>query len=298
MTKRVGFAAIVGRPNVGKSTLINSMLGERLAIVTPKAQTTRHRIMGVLNDGGSQVVFLDTPGFHLSEKPLNKAMNEVVDAVIDDADAVLLLIDARNPEDPMERGLYDRIGSKRCIVVVNKSDLVGRDTFEGIALALRDGWGAREVVFISALTGDGVPQLIQAIKQRLPEGEPFYPDESYTTHPVRFLAAEIIREQVFLRMHQEIPYSAAVEIEEFKDPKAADDITRIRAAIVVERESQKGMVIGKGGRSIKEIGTAARKGIEELVGGNVFLDLRVRVQKDWTKDPEAIKRLGYSTQLD
>ncbi|MBN1282172.1 MAG: GTPase Era [Proteobacteria bacterium] len=288
-----GFVAIIGRPNVGKSTLVNAILREQLAIVTPKEQTTRHRIIGILNAEGSQIVFLDTPGFHRSRKPLNRAMNEIVSAVMDDADVVCLLVDAASRDHAIERELFGRIGADRCVVVANKSDLVERSGFEAAALKFRDEWGAREMVFVSALRGDGVPELVEAIRERLPEGEPLYPTDSYTAHPVRFLAAEIIRKQLFLQMHEEIPYSAAVEIEEFRDPRAEGELTRIVAAIVVERESQKGMVIGKGGSRIKEIGTRARKEIEELVGGRVFLDLSVRVVRDWTKDPESIKKLGY-----
>ncbi|MFA4972047.1 MAG: GTPase Era [bacterium] len=298
MAFKSGYVAILGRPNVGKSTLINSILGERLAIVTPKPQTTRHRIVGIHNAKGCQIVFLDTPGFHHSRKPLNQAMNEIVESVIDDADLILLMVDASSNEYDVEKELFLRIGGERCIIVANKSDLADRSKFRERAFAFRDDWGAREVVYLSALRGDGVPELIEVIEERLPEGQQLFPDDSYTSHPVRFLAAEIIREQVFLQMQQEIPYSAAVEIEEFKDPKEEGDITRIKAAIIVERESQKSMVIGKGATRIREIGTRAREEIEKLVGNKVFLDLQVRVVKDWTKDPDMIKKLGYSSQLE
>jgi len=297
MVFKSGFAAIIGRPNVGKSTLLNSILGEHLAAVTQKPQTTRHKISGVYNSDDSQIVFLDTPGYHQSRKPLNQVMNEVVDSVIGDADVVCLMIEANRQGEDEERELFDRVGAERCIIVANKADLVDPALFGEIAARYRDEWKAREMVFISALTGEGVLDLIGAIKERLPEGEPFYPTDIYTSHPVRFIAAEIIREEVFLQMQQEIPYSAAVEIDEFKDPKKEGDITRIRASIVVERETQKAMVIGKGGARIKEIGTKARKKIEELVGGKVFLELRVRVERDWTKDEDSIHKLGYSTQM-
>jgi GTP-binding protein Era len=298
MTFRSGFAAIIGRPNVGKSTLLNSLLGERLAAVTKKPQTTRHKISGIYNSDDAQIVFLDTPGYHHSRKPLNRVMNEIVDSVAQDADVVLIMVEANKQGGDIERKLFDRIGADRCIVVANKSDLVNPTHFEDLSAHFRDEWKAKEMVFISALTGEGVVALIKAIKERLPEGEPFYPTDIYTSHPVRFIAAEIIREEVFLQMQQEIPYSAAVEIEEFKDPKKEGDITCIRAAIVVERETQKGMVVGKRGARIKEIGTKARKKIEDLVGGKVFLELRVRVEKDWTKDEDSIHKLGYSTQIE
>lgn len=298
MTFKSGYVAIVGRPNVGKSTLLNAILGERLAIVTAKPQTTRHRITGIYNDDESQIVFLDTPGYHKSNKTLNQMMMEIVDSVIKDADVVCLMVDAIKGDYEIEQSLFSRIGADRCIVVANKADQLERDKFDEIAASFRDDWGVQEFMFLSALKEQGVGTLIQAFKEQLPIGEPFYPTDIYTDHVVRFIAAEIIREQVFLQMHEEIPYSAAVEIEEFKDPTPENAITKIRAAIVVERESQKGMVIGKGGARIKDIGTNARKKIEELVDGKVFLELRVRVQKDWTKDKNAIKRLGYSTQLD
>jgi GTP-binding protein Era len=297
MVFKSGFVALVGRPNVGKSTLLNALLRERLAIVTPKAQTTRHKITGIHNEKDAQIVFLDTPGFNRSEKPLNVLMNEIVDAVIDDADVICLLVEADQKDLRIERGLFDRIGAARCIVVASKADLLPRGQFDDKAKIFRDGWGAREMVFLSALKGDGMSTLLSVLKERLPEGEPFYPADSYTAHPVRFLAAELIREQVFLQMHEEIPYSTAVEIEEFKDPPEEGGLTRIRANIVVEKESQKAMVVGRGGSRIREIGTRARKAIEELVDGKVFLDLNVTVERDWTKNRDAVRRLGYSSQL-
>jgi GTPase len=297
-TFKAGFVALVGRPNVGKSTLLNAILGERLAIVTPKPQTTRHRITGIHNLPDAQIVFLDTPGYHRSEKPLNQAMTEIVDSVIDDADVVCLMVDMVVPDLEIERGLFARIGADRCILVVSKADLLDRARFDAIAADFRDRWGARELVILSALKGDGVLTLVEALKGRLPEGEAFYPTDEYTSHPVRFLAAEIIREQVFLQMHEEIPYSTAVDIEEFTDATAEDPITRIRAAVVVERDSQKAMVVGKGGQRIREIGTRARQAIEKLVDGKVFLELNVTVERDWTKDREKVRKLGYRSQLE
>jgi GTPase len=298
MTFKAGFVALIGRPNVGKSTLLNAILGERLAIVTPKPQTTRHRITGILNEEEAQIVFLDTPGYHRSEKPLNQVMNEIVDSVIEDADVVCLMVEAGNPDPEIERGLFARIGAERCILILSKADLVNRNRFDAIAAEFRDSWGARELLILSALKNEGVTSLIAALAERLPEGEPFFPRDSYTSHPVRFIAAEIIREQVFLQMHEEIPYATAVDIEEFHDATPSDPITRIKATIIVERESQKGMVIGRGGQRIRTIGTRARAEIEKLVDGKVFLELRVSVEKDWTKDREKIRRLGYATQLE
>lgn len=295
---KVGYVALIGRPNVGKSTLLNAILQERLAIVTPKPQTTRHRITGILNEDDAQVIFLDTPGYHRSDKALNQVMNEIVDSVIDDADVVCLMVDAGATDLMIEENLFQRVGPDRCILIANKADKVDRGQFDTIAHRFRDQWGAKELLLVSALKNEGVATLIDAIKSRLPEGEPFYPDDSYTSLSVRFIAAELIREQVFLQMHQEIPYSTAVEIEEFKDPTENNPVTRIKACIVVEKESQKGMIIGKGGTRIKAIGMKSRVAIEELVDGKVFLDLYVKVERDWTKDADAIRKLGYSTQME
>jgi len=293
-----GYVALIGKPNVGKSTLMNAILGEDLSIVTKKPQTTRHKIAGILNREGAQVVFLDTPGFHKSRKLLNMAMNEVVNSVIDDADVVCLLISADQKDISVEGGLVERIGLSKCILVINKSDLITKDEFDALARRYKELWNVQEIVVLSAMRGDGVDVLINSLIERLPNGPAFFPDDIFTDRPVRFLAAELIREQLFLQMQQEIPYSTAIEIEEFKDPSEGDPITRIAASIVVEKDSQKAMIIGKGGKRIKRIGTAARKRIEELAGGKVFLDLFVKVEKNWTHDNEMIRRLGYKSQLD
>jgi GTP-binding protein Era len=298
MTFKSGFVAIVGQPNVGKSTLLNAILGERLAAVTQKPQTTRHKILGIYNDDDAQIVFLDTPGYHRSGKPLNRVMNEIVDEVIGDADVVCLMVDASANDHGVERSLFERIGADRCLVIANKADELMRDQFDERSKLFRDAWGAREMLFISALKEEGISTLIEVLKERLPNGEPFYPTDIYTNHSVRFVAAEIIREEVFLQMHQEIPYSAAVEIEDFREPREQGEVTRIVATIIVEKASQKGMVIGKGGERIKTIGMKSREKIEKLVDGKVFLDLRVKVVKDWTKDIDSIKKLGYATQLE
>lgn len=293
MTFKSGYVAILGQPNVGKSTLINALLGERLAIVTHKPQTTRHRITGIYNDDESQIVFLDTPGYHESPKPLNKAMMEVVDAVIDDADIFCLMIEPRSPDRDLDRKIFDRIGADRCIIIINKLDSVSQADFKDLAESIHRDWGANEVVVISALKDLGIDALVDALKERLPEGPAYFPSDEYTDLNLRFMAAEIIREQVFLQMHQEIPYSAAVEIERFKEPRENEKITEIIATIVLEKESQKGMVIGKGGARIKAIGKAARKKIEELIGSQVYLELNVRVEKNWTKDEKRLRELGY-----
>lgn len=293
-----GYAALIGRPNVGKSTLINAILGESLSIVTDKPQTTRHRITGILNRADSQIIFLDTPGYHRSDKPLNIAMNDIVDAVIDDTDVVCLIISADQDETRIERDLVERIGVHKCILVINKADLISRNEFDSLAKRYKDSWGVNEIVILSALRNLGVHTLVDAIRDRLPGGPAYFSEDLYTDHPVRFLAAELIRQQLFLQMQQELPYSAAVEMEEFKDATDENPVTRIKASIIVEKDSQKAMVIGKGGARIKEIGKKARQKIEGLVGGKVFLELFVRVEKNWTKDRNLIKKLGYTNQMD
>lgn len=290
MTFRSGYCVIIGRPNVGKSTLLNAILGEQLAIVTPKPQTTRHRITGILNQDDAQIVFIDTPGYHQSTKPLNQIMNEVVDSVIDDADVVCIMLEADQQDIEMEKGLFERIGSDRAIVVVNKADKVVKSRYEKIAMRFKEEWGAKELVIISALNMNGVVTLVDAIKERLPEAEKLFPDDIYTTHNMRFIASEIIREQIFLQMHQEIPYSAAVKIEEYKDATDENPVTMIKAAIIIEKESQKGMIIGKGGARIKEIGKKARLKIEEVLGSKVYLELFVKVEENWTKNGEKIRQ--------
>ena len=297
MSFKTGYAAIIGRPNAGKSTLLNAIIGEKLSIVTKKPQTTRHRISGILNEENAQIIFLDTPGYHHSSKPLNQAMNEIVASVMGDTDCVCLLIEAGRDDLDVEQELFKRITPERAIIVVSKSDTIDRSRFDAIAKMFRNDWGVRELVILSALKNEGVTTLIDAIRERLPEGVPLFPTDSYTEHPVRFIAAELIREQLFLQMQQEIPYSAAVVIDEFRDATEEKPVTFISAAVIIERESQKGMVIGKGGRRIKEVGKRARAAIEALVGGKVFLELTARVETDWTKDREMIEKFGYAKQL-
>lgn len=293
MTFKSGYVALIGQPNVGKSTLLNAILGERLAIVTPKPQTTRHRITGILNEDDYQIIFLDTPGYHVSDKPLNQAMLEVVDSVMGDADVLCVMVEPGSPDPDLDHRLFERAGSERAIVVINKADKVKKGEFQKMAEAYRDKWGAKEVVVISALENLGVASLIDAIKERLPEGPAYFPQDDFTDLNMRFIASELIREEVFKQMQQEIPYSTAVTIDSYKDPREGQRITEIAATIVVERDSQKGMVIGKKGARIKAIGKAARAKIEEMIDGQVFLELNVRVEKNWTKDDKRLKELGY-----
>ncbi|MBI4212237.1 MAG: GTPase Era [Deltaproteobacteria bacterium] len=293
MSFKYGHVALVGEPNVGKSTLLNKLVGEQLAIVTPKPQTTRHRIAGIINREDAQIVVLDTPGFHFSSKPLNVAMLEVVDNVLQEADVICLMLDPKAMNAQLNKRLFDRIPKEKVIVVINKADTITHDEFEKMATSIHTDWGVKEIVVISALHDIGVSHLISLIIDRFTEGQALYPRDAYTQHPTRFLAAEIVRAQVFLQMGEEIPYITAVAIDEFREPTAENSVTLIRAAIVVEKESQKAMVIGKHGARIKEIGVKARLQIEDLIGSKVFLELFVRVEKQWTKDRDKIKEFGY-----
>jgi GTP-binding protein Era len=278
---RSGVVAILGRPNAGKSTLLNRLLGEKLAIVTRKPQTTRSRILGILNLPGAQVLLLDTPGFHESEKALNRALNEIVDRVADECDAALLLVDPATGWDALHEQLRGRLADRgaRVLVVASKADLE------------RDVSGVPADLHVSALRGQGVAELEERLVGLLPEGPAFFGSDELTDRPLRFLAAELVREAVFEELEQEIPYGTAVEIEAFDESR--EDLVRIRANLLVEQKSQKGMVVGKGGRMIRAIGARARRDLEEMLDSRVHLDLWVKVEPKWAKRPNRLKSLGY-----
>ncbi len=301
---RAGTVAIVGRPNVGKSTLLNRVLGEKIAIVSPRPQTTRTRILGVWNGPGAQIALFDTPGLHRAEGALNRRMVEVALATLSEVDAVLLLVEAgTGPGGRVEVGEATRwiveqvAGSGRPAVLgINKMDRAPRETLLPVIAAYKDLHAWAEIVPFSALTGENVDRLLAAVAPHLPEaGAPLFPPDVLTDQAERVLAAEYVREQVMLQTRQEIPYAAAVEIEEFDESereKGRHGLVRIQALVLVEREGQKAIVIGKGGASLKRIGTAARQGLERLLGCKVFLSIRVKVDERWSERPEALRRLG------
>jgi len=292
---RSGFVGIIGPPNVGKSTLLNRLLEQKIAITSDKPQTTRHRILGVWTGPDAQIVFFDTPGLHQGSGLLNRHLTARALSVLPDVDLILFMIEPGRPEDearPVIEALRER--EKTVILVINKIDQVRKEDL----LPLMDRF-SRELplaalVPISALKGENLKGLIEEIKAHLPPGPRYYPPDTVTDQPERFIAAEMIREEIFRLTGQEIPYSTAITVEAFKEDRP--DLIKIQATIHVERPSQKGIIIGKQGQKIKQIGTAARKDIERLTGTKVFLQLFVRVQKNWSKDPRALRRFGYEQE--
>ncbi|BDG06514.1 GTPase Era [Anaeromyxobacter oryzae] len=300
---RAGFVAIVGRPNVGKSTLLNRVLGEHVAIVSPRPQTTRTRILGVHNLPGAQIAFFDTPGLHRAKGALNRRMVETALQTLAEVDAVLMLVEAgTGPEGRVEIGEATRWAAeevkrsgKPAILGISKMDRAPRETLLPVIDAYKDLHAWAEIVPFSGLTGENVDHLVEVLVQHLPESEaPLFPADVLTDQAERQLAAEYVREQVMLQTRQEIPYAVAVEIEEFDESERRDGrgLVRIAALIYVERESQKAIVIGKGGAMLKTIGTAARKRLERLLGCKVFLSLVVKVEERWSERDATLRRLG------
>jgi len=292
-----GFIGIVGRPNVGKSTLLNAIVGERIAITTHKPQTTRNKIMGIRNlaePQPGQLIFLDTPGIHRATTPLNRAMVEAATGTFGSVDLLLLLAEAGSAPHPDDRYIIESIGETPLpvILVINKIDLVDKRLLLPLIDAFRNLHPFREIIPLSALKNDGVDHLIGEIRKLLPEGPRYFPEETMTDRSERFIAAEIIREKITLLTHKEIPYVTAVVVDAFKEDEAKNMI-RIAATIHVAKDSQKGIIIGKKGAMLKEIGIRARLELEKFFAAKVFLELFVRVAKDWTNDPRMLREFGY-----
>ncbi|HEX9884731.1 MAG TPA: GTPase Era [Desulfobaccales bacterium] len=290
---KCGYVALIGFPNVGKSTLLNRLVGGKLAITSPKPQTTRFRLLGIVNLPEAQLLFLDTPGVLEPKGPLNQTLVQAALTALNEADAVVWLVEPR-PPDPQDRVLLPHLQklSRPLIVAINKIDLVAKPKLLPLMSALHDLFPDSPVIPVSALAGDGLPELVAAIIKLLPQGEPLYPPELETDATERFLVAELIRERVLHHIGEEVPYAVAVLIEEF-DESRRPDLVRIRAVIYVERDSQKGILIGKHGRMLKAIGAEARAEMEALLDARVFLELWVKVWKNWRRDPRAIRTLGY-----
>lgn len=293
---RSGFVPVVGRPNVGKSTLINRIVGEKVSIVSDKPQTTRNRICGVLTGPDHQVVFLDTPGIHKARDEINRYMVDVARATLEEADLVLFLVEPADRPGAGDRYVFDLLCEAKATVLllVNKMDRVRRPEWEDCLARHRFWYPGVKAYPVSALTGEGIPEIVEGIIRNLPEGPLYFPPDQWTDQPLRALSAEIIREKIFHLTSQEVPYSAAVEVVRFEESAGdKDGLVSIEANIHVERESQKGILIGKGGEMLKRIGSLARREIEALAGAPVFLRLWVKVSKGWRKDPSALKRFGY-----
>ncbi len=291
MAFRSGFVSIIGRPNTGKSTLLNALLGEKVSIVSRRPQTTRNVIRGVKNVSGGQIVFLDTPGIHrgrgaLSSHMLREAMNS-----IRDVDAIIFLVEPGKPAEG-DLAIIKALKKTRAPVIlcINKSDTVKKPAMLPVMEAYGQLHAFHAVLPISALRGTGTDLLLSELMGLLPEGPAFFPEDMVTDQPERFMAAEMVREKVFRLTRQEIPYSTAVVVEEFTE---GPELVSIRAVINVERDSQKGIIIGKKGAMLKKIGTLARKEIERVLGARVFLELFVRVKKDWTTNERNLREFGY-----
>jgi len=290
---RFGHVALVGRPNVGKSTLLNAIVGAPLSIVTPKPQTTRHRILGIATRPDAQIVFLDTPGLHQGDKrAMNKLLNRVARQVPAEADVIVHVIDALRWTDEDE-DVYQMLESHAVprILAMNKVDKVeDKSRLLPFAAETTNERGYASVHFLAARRGDGVTALLDDLVARLPEGDAAYGEDEMTDRSERFLAAELVREQIMLRYSAELPYSIAVEIERFEDKRG---VAHIGAVIWVERDGQKAIVIGAGGSALKAIGTAARKSMEKLFDRKVFLELWVRVRESWSDDAAMLRKFGY-----
>ena len=289
-----GFVSLIGRPNAGKSTLLNRLVGTKLAIVSDKPQTTRNRILGVRNYPDAQVVFLDTPGIH---RPLHRMNVRMVDAAVDtmrEVDVLGLVVDVTEPPGKGDRYVLDLVKNVKAPVflILNKVDLIKKNRLLPLIQQYNSLGTFAEIVPVSAATGDNVDRLERAIIDRLPEGEPLYPADYLTDQPERFFAAEIVREKLLQFTHAEIPFSSAVVIDRFEEPQGDSHLLKLYCTIVVDRESQKPIVVGRGGEMIKRIGTAAREELEQFFDTRVFLDLHVRVRSEWREDEQVLSDIG------
>ncbi|MEZ4803912.1 MAG: GTPase Era [Bacteroidia bacterium] len=287
---KAGYVNIIGKPNAGKSTLSNALVGEHLSIITSKASTTRHRILGIINTDDFQMILSDTPGIIEPAYKLHESMMVAVKESIDDADLLIVLVDVENPE--LKEEHLKMIATAKCpkFLLVNKIDLSNSEKVEKVMSDLKEKIQATEVFAISALHGLNADGLIKQLSAYLPEHEPYFPKDQLTDRNTRFFVSEMIREKIFNLYEKEIPYSTEVIVHDYIEGKELD---KIYAYIIVERDSQKGIIVGKNGEGIKKIGIQSRKDIEEFVGKKVFLDLRVKVEENWRKNELKLKRWGY-----
>lgn len=307
---RSGFAALIGRPNVGKSTLLNRLVGQEISIVTPKPQTTRNRLVGVVSKPGGQVALVDTPGIHQAKGKLNRFMVDVALSAASESDVNLFLVEAQagtaKEVSEANRSILDSLQKvgKPALLVINKADTISKPMLLPLIDMYRHEFPFAEIVPISAKEGDGLELLLKLVMAKLPEGPPLFDAEAFTDQTERALVAELVREQVIALCREEVPYSSAVVIDEFDESereghgksksRGLSGLVRIFATLYVERESQKGIVIGKSGKMLKEIGQGARARIEQLLGAHVYLSLRVAVEQDWTDRPQGLQKMGYT----
>jgi GTP-binding protein Era len=294
---RSGFVAVLGRPNAGKSTFVNRLVGQKVAIVTSRPQTTRNRVLGIMNRPHAQVVLIDTPGIHRARTVLGRQMMAEVSQALEGIDLLAVMIDASGGLTAGDRLTFEHAKRFRgpVFLLLNKIDRIAKPALLPLMEACSRETAFTEMIPISALTGSGVELALERLIAHLPEGEPYFPTDQVTDQPERFLAGEIIREKAMTNTRQEIPHAVAVRVEAFEE---REKLIRIRALISVEREGQKGILIGRGGQSLKAIGTAARRELEEILGVKVFLELRVKIERDWRQDARVVQQLDWRRQLE
>lgn len=285
-----GYVSIIGRPNAGKSTLMNAVMGTKLSIITPKAQTTRHRITGIYSEDRGQLIFLDTPGLLAPRYKLHEKMMSAVKRSFEDADLIIFLLDPDDLPEPEEIEWLQKKASKPLLLLINKADHAMEHKMKTAEETVTAYLKCHKVMRVSALENKGVAEMLEQIFELMPEGPPFYPPDQLSEHPERFFAAELIREQLFLQYHAEIPYSCAVNVLRYE---SKPEIDRIEAEIVVNRSSQKGIVIGKGGMALKNVGVKAREELELFLGKKVYLNLFVKVREKWRDKDGFLKSYGY-----
>jgi len=290
---RAGFVVLGGRSNVGKSTLLNRLVGHKVAIVTPKPQTTRRKVLGIRSEPDAQIIFIDTPGIHDSPKMLNRRMVQTARQSLAEAEIIMGVIEAGDRTTPADHAFLEELRAldRPKLLVINKIDLMGRARLLPLLDECARELPGVEIVPVSAKTGENVEELLRTLKSMLPEGPALMSEEEYTDQTERMLAEEIIREKLFLKLEREIPFSTAVVVEAFSEDEEKK-LIKIAATIIVDRESHKGIVIGAGGRMLKEVGTAARIELEEILGWKVFLELLVKVDRDWTRNPRKLQEMG------
>lgn len=291
-----GFVTVIGRPNVGKSTLVNSLVGRKVAIISPKPQTTRHRLRAVLTRPEAQIVFVDTPGIHKPRHRLGEIMVEAALQTLSDVDVILFVVEGDKPLGPGDQAVIDRLRGVKTpvILVINKVDRVAKPKLLPLIDEMRHRYPFAEIVPVSALNGDNLDRLVETVIRYLPEGPPYFPADMVSDQPERMLLAELVREKILHLTAQEVPHSVAVVVEEMAE--RPNGVTLVRATIYVERDSQKAILIGQGGQMLKRIGRTAREEIEELLGVKVFLELWVKVRPKWRQDERYLREFGYGQE--